>query len=129
LAQVKAQGQRVCAVGTTSLRSLESWAAQLQTPIAEAPSAAFAHDFEGETSLFIYPGFQFRMTDVLLTNFHLPKSSLFVLVCALAGTPLMQRAYAHAIAASYRFYSYGDAMLIAPHALSDAGVAARTPAA
>jgi len=105
----RAQGGKVCAIGTTSLRSLESWAAA-KAPIAEL-------DFEGETALFIYPGYQFKAIDALFTNFHLPKSSLFVLTCALAGTELMQRAYAHAVQAEYRFYSYGDAMLILPGSL------------
>ena len=66
----------------------------------------------GETDIFIYPGFEFRRTGALLTNFHLPKSTLFMLVCALAGTDLMREAYARAIAENFRFYSYGDCMLI-----------------
>ena len=92
------QGRRVLAVGTTSLRALESAA------LSGAPS--------GETDLFIYPGFGFRTVDRLLTNFHLPKSSLLMLVAAFAGMDNMRKAYAHAIRDNYRFFSYGDAMLI-----------------
>ena len=92
------QGRRVLAVGTTSLRALESAA------LSGAPS--------GETDLFIYPGFRFRTVDRLLTNFHLPKSSLLMLVAAFAGTENIMNAYAHAIREQYRFFSYGDAMLI-----------------
>ncbi len=106
----RAQGSKVCAIGTTSLRSLESWASTPQL-------GHRIQDFEGETALFIYPGYSFKAIDALFTNFHLPKSSLFVLTCALAGTELMQRAYAHAVRAEYRFYSYGDAMLILPGSL------------
>jgi S-adenosylmethionine:tRNA ribosyltransferase-isomerase len=91
-------GRRVLAVGTTSLRALES--------------AAHMGDCSGETDLFIYPGFRFRVVDRLLTNFHLPRSSLMMLVCAFAGIDNIRRAYAHAIAERYRFFSYGDAMLI-----------------
>ena len=90
------EGKRVLAVGTTSLRALES----------------HALNKAGETDLFIYPGFQFRVVKRLLTNFHLPKSTLLMLVCAFAGRESIFRAYAHAIAARYRFFSYGDAMLI-----------------
>ncbi|MGH7107206.1 MAG: S-adenosylmethionine:tRNA ribosyltransferase-isomerase, partial [Acetobacteraceae bacterium] len=68
--------------------------------------------FAGETDLFILPGFRFRAADLLLTNFHLPRSTLFMLVCAVAGTARMRAAYAHAVAAGYRFYSYGDACLL-----------------
>lgn len=91
---------RVIAVGTTSLRVLESL----------PPGVVAAGD--GRTELFIRPGFAFQHTDTLLTNFHLPKSTLFVLVCAMAGTDLMRRAYAEAVAEKYRFFSYGDCMLI-----------------
>jgi S-adenosylmethionine:tRNA ribosyltransferase-isomerase len=90
------EGKRVLAVGTTSLRALESHA------LGKA----------GETDLFIYPGFRFRVVQRLLTNFHLPKSTLLMLVSAFAGVDNIRRAYAHAIAARYRFFSYGDAMLI-----------------
>jgi len=92
---------RVYAVGTTVLRALESAA-------RDGPLRAAA----GETDLFVAPGFEFRVVDRLLTNFHLPRSSLLVLVAAFAGLEAMRRAYAHAIAARYGFYSYGDAMLI-----------------
>ena len=92
--------QRVIAVGTTSLRVLES--------LPAGPVAAGA----GRTEIFIRPGFEFRHSHALLTNFHLPKSTLFVLVCALAGQELMQRAYAEAVREKYRFFSYGDCMLI-----------------
>jgi S-adenosylmethionine:tRNA ribosyltransferase-isomerase len=94
---------RVVAVGTTTLRLLESAA----TPDGVAP-------FAGETSIFIQPGFRFRAVHRLMTNFHLPRSTLFMLVCAFAGTERMRRAYAHAIAAGYRFYSYGDSSLLDP---------------
>ena len=92
--------KRVIAVGTTSLRVLESLPAG---PVAPG---------SGRTEIFIRPGFEFRHSNALLTNFHLPKSTLFVLVCALAGQELMQRAYAEAVREKYRFFSYGDCMLI-----------------
>jgi S-adenosylmethionine:tRNA ribosyltransferase-isomerase len=92
---------RVVAVGTTTLRLLESAA----TEDGVAP-------FAGETDIFIQPGFRFRAVHRLLTNFHLPRSTLFMLVCAFAGTETMRAAYRHAIASGYRFYSYGDACLI-----------------
>ena len=98
----RAQGGRVVAVGTTSLRLLES---------AAGPEGVI-RPFAGETDLFILPGFRFRAVDRLMTNFHLPRSTLFMLVCAFAGTERMQTAYAHAIAAGYRFYSYGDSCLL-----------------
>lgn len=90
--------KRVLAVGTTSLRALEA--------------AAASGKLEGDTDLFIYPGFQFRVVRRLLTNFHLPKSTLLMLVSAFAGIENIRRAYAHAVAQRYRFFSYGDAMLI-----------------
>ena len=90
--------RRVLAVGTTALRALES--------------AALTGRLEGETDLFVYPGFQFRVVRRLLTNFHLPRSTLLMLVSAFAGVDNIRRAYAHAIARRYRFFSYGDAMLI-----------------
>ncbi len=101
IAQAKANGGRVVAVGTTSLRALEA-AAQSGTLIAG----------EGETSIFITPGYQFKVVERLLTNFHLPKSTLLMLVSAFAGLDHIRHAYAHAIAERYRFFSYGDAMLI-----------------
>ena len=101
---VRARGGRIVAIGTTSLRLLESAAA------ADGRLGPFA----GETALFITPGYRFRAVDLLLTNFHLPRSTLFMLVAAFAGLERMQRAYAHAIAAQYRFFSYGDATLLYP---------------
>jgi S-adenosylmethionine:tRNA ribosyltransferase-isomerase len=101
---VRARGGRIVAIGTTSLRLLESAAA------ADGRLQPFA----GETALFITPGYRFRAVDLLLTNFHLPRSTLFMLVAAFAGLERMKRAYAHAIAAQYRFFSYGDATLLYP---------------
>jgi len=99
----KAEGRRVIAVGTTSARLLESaW-----TPEGVQP-------FSGDTRIFITPGFRFAVLDGLLTNFHLPKSTLFMLVSAMMGLETMKAAYAHAVAAEYRFYSYGDASLLLP---------------
>ena len=95
-------GGRIVAVGSTALRLLETAAAEDGTLAA----------FSGETALFITPGYRFRAVDVLLTNFHLPRSTLFMLVCAFCGIEVMQRAYAHAIESGYRFYSYGDACLL-----------------
>jgi S-adenosylmethionine:tRNA ribosyltransferase-isomerase len=91
-------GKRVLAVGTTSLRALES--------------AARTGELKGETDLFVYPGFRFQVVQRLLTNFHLPKSTLLMLVCAFAGKENVLRAYQHAVEHEYRFFSYGDAMLI-----------------
>ncbi len=95
-------GGRIVAVGSTSLRLLESAAGEDGTL---AP-------FSGETALFITPGYRFRAVDAMLTNFHLPRSTLFMLVSAFCGLDVMRRAYAHAIASGYRFYSYGDACLL-----------------
>ena len=100
--KAKREGRRVVAVGTTSLRLLE----------AAADEKGTVHPFQGDTNIFIYPGYRFRAVDALLTNFHLPQSTLFMLVCAFAGMGRMQGAYAHAIAQRYRFYSYGDATLL-----------------
>lgn len=97
----KAEGKRIVAVGTTSLRVLES-----------ASSDGQVHAFHDETDIFITPGYQFQAVDRLLTNFHLPKSTLFMLVSAFAGLEKMQNAYQHAIASNYRFYSYGDACFL-----------------
>jgi S-adenosylmethionine:tRNA ribosyltransferase-isomerase len=102
IAAAKRRGGRVVAVGTTSLRLLESTAAE----------TGEVRPFAGETRLFIMPGYSFRVIDMLLTNFHLPRSTLFMLVSALCGLDTMKRAYAHAIAEGYRFYSYGDACLL-----------------
>lgn len=101
---VRAAGGRVIAVGTTSLRLLES----------AADEDRVIHPFAGDTAIFITPGYRFRAVDGLMTNFHLPKSTLFMLVSALMGREAMQAAYAHAIAQEYRFYSYGDASLLLP---------------
>ena len=98
----RAAGGRVVAVGTTTLRILET---------AAAPDGSM-QPFAGDTRLFVLPGYRFRSVDMLLTNFHLPRSTLFMLVCAFAGTERMRAAYAHAIAAGYRFYSYGDCCLL-----------------
>ena len=96
-------GGRITAVGSTSLRLLESAAAAEDGTLAA---------FSGETDLFITPGYRFRAVDAMLTNFHLPRSTLFMLVCAFSGLDMMQHAYAHAIESGYRFYSYGDACLL-----------------
>ena len=101
---VRAAGGRVIAVGTTSLRLIES---------ASGPDG-IVRPFEGDTAIFITPGYRFRAIDGLLTNFHLPRSTLFMLVSALMGRERMQAAYAHAVWAGYRFYSYGDASLLLP---------------
>src|ERR1700736_4140304 len=98
----RAAGGRVVAVGTTSLRLLESATAEDGT----------IEPFSGETAIFITPGYRFRAVDILLTNFHLPRSTLFMLVSAFSGLEAMKRAYAHAIGSGYRFYSYGDACLL-----------------
>lgn len=100
----RTEGRRIVAVGTTVVRLLET----VYDPEAAVPFAAG----DGRTSLFIQPGDRFRAVDALITNFHLPRSPLFALVCAFAGPELTQRAYAHAVAEQYRFYSYGDATLI-----------------
>jgi S-adenosylmethionine:tRNA ribosyltransferase-isomerase len=97
-------GGRVVAVGTTSMRLLESAATEDNR----------IQPFSGETDIFITPGYRFRAVDVLMTNFHLPRSTLFMLVSAFSGLETMQKAYAHAIASGYRFYSYGDACLLFP---------------
>lgn len=104
LTATRARGGRVIAVGTTSLRLIESATG------ADGTTRAF----EGDTAIFITPGYTFRGIDGLLTNFHLPRSTLFMLVSALMGLDRMQAAYAHAIARDYRFYSYGDASLLLP---------------
>jgi S-adenosylmethionine:tRNA ribosyltransferase-isomerase len=98
----RAKGGRIVAVGTTSLRVLES----------AATEDGIIQPFARETSIFITPGYHFRAVDILLTNFHLPRSTLFMLVSAFSGLATMQRAYAHAIRDGYRFYSYGDACLL-----------------
>ena len=104
LNEVRRSGGRLIAVGTTSLRLLES----------AADDDGTIHPFEGDTSIFITPGYRFKAIDGLITNFHLPKSTLFMLVSALMGLDVMKSAYSHAIAGGYRFYSYGDASLLLP---------------
>ena len=101
IARTRARGGRVVSVGTTTLRALES-----------AAAGGTPRPFRGETALFIYPGYVFRCVDVLLTNFHLPRSSLLLLVCAFGGADAVLGAYREAVARRYRFYSYGDAMLL-----------------
>ncbi|NJM36089.1 MAG: tRNA preQ1(34) S-adenosylmethionine ribosyltransferase-isomerase QueA, partial [Rhodomicrobium sp.] len=103
---IRREGGRIVAVGTTSLRLLES----------AADDAGVIHPFTGDTSIFISPGYRFKAIDRMVTNFHLPRSTLFMLVSAFSGLDRMKRAYAHAIDAGYRFYSYGDACLLAPEA-------------
>ena len=113
--RARVAGRRVVAAGTTVVRALES--AALSTDAQEAlsgvPQAPLPLEpWSGETRLFIKPGFRFRVVDALLTNFHLPESTLLMLVCAFAGREPVLRAYRHAVAARYRFFSYGDAMLV-----------------
>ena len=98
----RAAGGRIVAAGTTALRVLES----------VTDEEGVIHPGAGETGIFITPGYRFRAVDALLTNFHLPRSTLFMLVCAFAGLETMHKAYKHAIAQAYRFYSYGDASLL-----------------
>ena len=100
IADCKARGGRVVAVGTTSVRTLESWAR--------------TESVEGDTDIFITPGFAFQVVDVLITNFHLPKSTLLMLVSALMGVERMRHVYAHAVSNGYRFFSYGDSSLLIP---------------
>jgi S-adenosylmethionine:tRNA ribosyltransferase-isomerase len=102
--QAKQEGRRVIAVGTTSVRTLES--------AADAIMAGDEVGFRGATRLFITPGYQFKLVDVMLTNFHLPRTTLMLLVSSFAGDDLIRTAYQHAIDARYRFLSFGDAMLI-----------------
>jgi S-adenosylmethionine:tRNA ribosyltransferase-isomerase len=104
LNETRAKGGRIVAVGSTALRLLESAAGE----------DGHLKDFSGETAIFITPGYKFRAVDLMLTNFHLPRSTLFMLVSAFSGLDTMQGAYAHAIANGYRFYSYGDACLLYP---------------
>lgn len=101
ITETRERGGRVIAVGTTSVRALES-----------AAAAGEVEPFSGETKLFLYPGCQFRVVDALLTNFHLPESTLLMLVCAFAGTQAVLDAYRHAVEEGYRFFSYGDAMFL-----------------
>lgn len=103
ISRTKEAGGRVVAVGTTTVRALES-----------AARDGELRSLDGETTLFIYPGFSFRVVDALITNFHLPESSLLMLVCAFAGREHVLGAYGHAVEQGYRFFSYGDAMLVTP---------------
>lgn len=103
VAATRARGGRVVAVGTTSVRSLES-----------AAASGELGTFDGETTLFIQPGYDFRVVDLMITNFHLPKSSLMMLVSAFAGRERVLDAYRHAVESRYRFFSYGDSMLLSP---------------
>jgi S-adenosylmethionine:tRNA ribosyltransferase-isomerase len=114
--RAKAEGRRVVAVGTTTVRTLES-AAEFAGKIAgklaaERTSENRVEAGRGEAGVFIYPGYRFRIVDALLTNFHLPQSTLLMLACALGGKELVMAAYRHAVKAEYRFYSYGDCMFI-----------------
>jgi S-adenosylmethionine:tRNA ribosyltransferase-isomerase len=102
---VRASGGRLIAVGTTSLRLIES----------AADEAGMIQPFEGDTAIFITPGYRFKAVDGLMTNFHLPRSTLFMLVSALMGLEMMKSAYVHAIEHGYRFYSYGDSSLLLPN--------------
>jgi len=112
--RAKVEGRRVVAVGTTSVRVLETAALAAVGGCADAESCPWRTviPYEGLTDLFIYPSFRFRAVDALITNFHLPRSTLLLLVAAFCGKELMDRAYAEAIRLRYRFYSFGDAMLI-----------------
>jgi len=109
VAETREAGGRVVAVGTTSVRALES-----------AAGEGALRPFRGDTRLFIRPGYVFRLVDALVTNFHLPESTLLMLVCALGGFPQGMAAYRHAVEQGYRFFSYGDAMFLTRH-VSDPG--------
>ena len=116
--QCRARGGRIVAVGTTTVRTLESWAAEIGVGSELRASQSGAVDsaltpFSADTQIFITPGFEFKVVDLLVTNFHLPKSSLMMLVSAFAGYERVMDLYRHAIASEYRFFSYGDAMLLA----------------
>ena len=104
--ETKARGGRVIAVGTTSVRSIESAAMQAEK------NGKLIEPFSADTSIFIYPGYRFRIIDALITNFHLPESTLIMLVSAFAGYKNVMKAYKHAVDNGYRFFSYGDAMFI-----------------
>ena len=99
---VEKSGKKVIAVGTTSLRLLET----------ASDNQGILHPFADDTSIFITPGYKFKILDMIITNFHLPKSTLFMLVCAVAGTKRMKKAYQHAMDKKYHFYSYGDSSII-----------------
>ncbi len=113
--RAKGEGRRVIAVGTTSVRVLETAAKKAvscQPSAVSEPQSAVVNAFDGPTDLFIYPGYEFRVVDALITNFHLPRSSLLMLVSAFAGRELMMAAYEEARREGYRFFSFGDAMVI-----------------
>jgi S-adenosylmethionine:tRNA ribosyltransferase-isomerase len=112
--RARSRGASVVAVGTTCVRALESAAVQ-----SSRRDSGLIEPCAGETRLFITPGYPFRVVDRLVTNFHLPKSTLLMLVSAFAGVEPIRRAYAHAIEQRYRFFSYGDAMLIDKQAVSE----------
>ncbi|MFZ2662670.1 MAG: tRNA preQ1(34) S-adenosylmethionine ribosyltransferase-isomerase QueA [Rhodoferax sp.] len=117
LADCRARGGRIVAVGTTTVRTLESWAKEIgvisesKDPLRDSRNSALT-PFSGDTRIFITPGFEFKLVDALVTNFHLPKSSLMMLVSAFAGYEHVMALYRHAIGQRYRFFSYGDAMLL-----------------
>ena len=113
ITQTQKKGGRIIAVGTTCVRALETAAIQQNTSLGATQTHPRRVDpFAGNTNLFIYPGYQFKIIDGLITNFHLPKSTLLILVCAFAGYMHTMNAYKEAIGKDYRFFSYGDAMLI-----------------
>ena len=113
IADCRARGGRVVAVGTTTVRTLESWALENGVGSADAQRPCALTPFSKDTRIFITPGFEFKVVDALITNFHLPKSTLMMLVSAFAGYNHIMALYAHAIREKYRFFSYGDAMLLA----------------
>jgi S-adenosylmethionine:tRNA ribosyltransferase-isomerase len=124
ITRVRAAGRRVIAAGTTVVRALESAALSAGTAevpqlpgVTDAGSGRTCRPWSGDTRLFIKPGFRFQVVDALLTNFHLPESTLLMLVCAFAGREHVLAAYRHAVAGRYRFFSYGDAMLITTGAI------------
>ncbi|MDE1953064.1 MAG: tRNA preQ1(34) S-adenosylmethionine ribosyltransferase-isomerase QueA [Betaproteobacteria bacterium] len=113
ITQTRESGGRIVAVGTTTVRTLETVAQRLALEHEYAPSSSGHWPMlQGETNIFITPGYAFQMVDLLITNFHLPRSTLLMLVSAFAGTERIRTAYAHAVAEGYRFFSYGDAMLL-----------------
>ncbi|MBN8772617.1 MAG: tRNA preQ1(34) S-adenosylmethionine ribosyltransferase-isomerase QueA, partial [Thiobacillus sp.] len=122
IAETRARGGRVVAVGTTSLRALEAAAQAGELHAGSGETDIFItpgelHAGSGETDIFITPGYRFRVVDALITNFHLPKSTLLMLVSAFAGLDAIRAAYAHAVRERYRFFSYGDAMFLEKNSL------------
>lgn len=113
IVRIKKQGGRVVAVGTTTVRCLETAAQQSRTKADNGGGVGLLMEYSGETNIFIYPGYKFRIIDALVTNFHLPESTLLMLVSAFAGYANTMAAYQHAVEKRYRFFSYGDAMFIA----------------